>query len=550
VTRQHRRALLLRRMITLRSAHLAQRGVTCPPDMEFQSGKEHSQGFTLVELLIVMTIMPLIIGALAVCLFAVLSLQPKVSVGLSDSSNAQVVSANFEKDVLSATDITIAPSPQCGSGTQLLGLQNSLTLSVISYNAASTPTGYTIERQQCTSGNLTPVSSTLIGSDMAASPSSPTLTCSASVSSCTVSPTTWESTAGVTSVTLGISVHTGASYTLAATPVLWNATNGASPGPGSPLFPFIGLCQSSGCQTLKITGEAALNVGSLAQPGPIEINSPFDNSVQLSDPEVLSVSEIVTADSALKSYVSRRGSGPTEIYQSNLTDPFATMVAPNTPAVGGSGQCVDSHDHNAINCSAGEYRSSQSFDNGTYNFAAGTYVFDQPVDITSNVTVNFGAGNYWFKGGLAIDSSRSEGDGDGSPAVNFGAGTYILGDSTTNNCPISDGKPTCFDIGPGATTATSSSSGALFYVEAGEAILASAASTTLIGSTAFNGVAIWDAVGSNYPLTITSSRDAPSTFGGIYVPQGETDFEGSGSVTATFVASGTTNISDSQVNVG
>jgi hypothetical protein len=67
-------------------------------------------GFTLIELLIVTLILPLVIGAVAVALISVFSLQNSVENRFSDSGDAQVVSSNFESDVQSASMIT-APTP-------------------------------------------------------------------------------------------------------------------------------------------------------------------------------------------------------------------------------------------------------------------------------------------------------------------------------------------------------------------------------------------------------------------------------------------------------
>ncbi len=82
-------------------------------------------GFTLIELLIVVTIVPLIIGALSAALLAVFSLQSGVSNRLSNTVDAQTVSANFTNDVQSAAYLTTgsSSSPQCGTGNQLLGVE-------------------------------------------------------------------------------------------------------------------------------------------------------------------------------------------------------------------------------------------------------------------------------------------------------------------------------------------------------------------------------------------------------------------------------------------
>lgn len=120
-------------------------------------------GFTLVELLIVMVVVPILIGALAAGLIAVFSLQGGVSNRLSDSSDAQMVAASFTKDIQGATSITTNPTPLCGSGTQLLGVELG-TSEVISYveQLESPSSTYALVRNDCVSGlGATPTSTYL-----------------------------------------------------------------------------------------------------------------------------------------------------------------------------------------------------------------------------------------------------------------------------------------------------------------------------------------------------------------------------------------------------
>jgi prepilin-type N-terminal cleavage/methylation domain-containing protein len=84
-------------------------------------------GYTLIELLVVSLILPLILGAISVALISVLSLQGGVSNRITDSSDAQIVSAHLDQDVQSALRLTTNPyTTQCGPSatqTQLLGLE-------------------------------------------------------------------------------------------------------------------------------------------------------------------------------------------------------------------------------------------------------------------------------------------------------------------------------------------------------------------------------------------------------------------------------------------
>ena len=154
------------------------------------------QGFTLIELLIVVTIVPVIIGALSTGLLAVFSLQSGVANRLSNSGDAQVVSASFRNDVQSAAYMTTDSSlkPQCGSGNHLLTMEWNPNGSagsagggfqtVVSYNSVpsmngSTPTSLLV-RQMCTlDSNGVPVvnGSYTISTNLSISQSRPTITC-------------------------------------------------------------------------------------------------------------------------------------------------------------------------------------------------------------------------------------------------------------------------------------------------------------------------------------------------------------------------------------
>ena len=141
-----------------------------------RSGKTGDEGFTLVELLIVMVVVPIIIGALSLGLITVFSLQAGVSNRLGDSSDAEVVAASYTKDVQGATSITTNATALCGSGTQLLGMEwgtGVITGSAISYvEQSQTTTGtttYSLVRNYCQSGpSSTPTSSTYISYDVLA----------------------------------------------------------------------------------------------------------------------------------------------------------------------------------------------------------------------------------------------------------------------------------------------------------------------------------------------------------------------------------------------
>ena len=88
-------------------------------------------GFTLIELVVTVTVIPIVIGGIATALISLLSLQNTVNNRVGDSNDALVASTDFNRDVQSATFMTTLPSTQttaaCGTTsatvTQILGLE-------------------------------------------------------------------------------------------------------------------------------------------------------------------------------------------------------------------------------------------------------------------------------------------------------------------------------------------------------------------------------------------------------------------------------------------
>ncbi len=203
-------------------------------------------GFTLVELLIVVTVLPLIVGAISLGLISVFSLQSGVSTRLSHTSDAQVVSANYQKDIQGASYVTTAASstPQCGfgTGTQLMGLEsdlNSVTgvfLTTISYVLVpiAGSTAHSLVRLYCTAGSLAPVSTTTLAYDIAGSQSPPTATCVKSInqSVCDASAQQWISAQNVSQIVFPVTdPSNNFPYSLVASPV----ASASSTATGSPV---------------------------------------------------------------------------------------------------------------------------------------------------------------------------------------------------------------------------------------------------------------------------------------------------------------------------
>jgi prepilin-type N-terminal cleavage/methylation domain-containing protein len=260
---------------------------------------EFEDGFTLVELLIVTTVLPLIIGALSVGLISVFSLQSGVASRLANTSDAQVVAANYQSDIQGAAQITTASSstPQCTSpsvsGTQLLGLWSNVnqpTQSVVSYVSVQVVSGstttYALKRLYCGgngSNQFVASNITTLANNLPQSQLPPTITCVTSVATSVCSDTLasrkWLSSQNVSEVSIAIAepsttAHqtTGAyTYSLVASPVASSSTGNS----GSPV------------NTQATTNCYKADAGS----GPLANNLCWVDFTSLSNPAYMAVAE-------------------------------------------------------------------------------------------------------------------------------------------------------------------------------------------------------------------------------------------------------------------
>ena len=116
--------------------------------------RREESGFSLIEILVVLVILPIIIGAVALATITLVkqtsTSDPKgVQARLLDSHDAQITSAYFQNDI--AGSVAIYPGSimaQCGSGTEILGLY--LTSGTVSYSAYKDPSaGWELVRYYC-----------------------------------------------------------------------------------------------------------------------------------------------------------------------------------------------------------------------------------------------------------------------------------------------------------------------------------------------------------------------------------------------------------------
>jgi prepilin-type N-terminal cleavage/methylation domain-containing protein len=458
----------------------------------FHAPRKNDGGFTLVELLVVMVVMPMIVGAIAFGLITMFNLQGSVGARLAGSGDAQVVSSLYVRDVQSASKITTAPtsSPMCGSGSQLLGLSWSSAQTVVSYVTVTTSTGPAtyLERLECTLGNLTtPVTTTILSYDVQSAQAPPTVACITGVSSCDTTGG-WSDASKIATVTFTIYEPTSKyTYTLIAAPRAWVAGPGVSTG-GVPYAPFT-LAETGACPStvLSIGNNASLtiNVGTGTGNGVLSVYSPCTNSVVVGTNGSITAGAVVTNNTSLASVTS--GTSASEVY-GTTGDPFSALTPPTAPSV--SGSCTTSG--TTTTCQPGVYSSALSFPNGqVINFAPGNYLFNAPVAFPNNATVTFATGTYSFGSGAAITT--------GNNVVITGNNVliYALPSSTTR-------------INFGNNTAVS-----------------------LTGLPAYDGVVVWNA--GTGAINLSNNTSTVSTYGGIYAPLGAVNVTNNGTFSTQFI---------------
>ncbi|HEV3213451.1 MAG TPA: prepilin-type N-terminal cleavage/methylation domain-containing protein [Acidimicrobiales bacterium] len=181
-------------------------------------------GFTLLELVIVVAVLPIVIAGIAAGLIAVFSIQGSVSHRLGDSQDAQVVSANYVRDVQSALQITTSSSAtQCGDGTQLLGLAWNLNTvtntyqTVVSYSRVQKGSIYLLRREYCTNGtSATPDFASTVAFDIGSSQLPPAIS---PAGENTLAAAGWTASQPVTNVKFSITEpQSNYAYSLSAVP--------------------------------------------------------------------------------------------------------------------------------------------------------------------------------------------------------------------------------------------------------------------------------------------------------------------------------------------
>jgi prepilin-type N-terminal cleavage/methylation domain-containing protein len=417
------------------------------------------KGFTLIELLIVVTIMPIIVGAISGGLFTVLSLQTTTANRLADTSDGQIISSTFIKDVQSSTFITtmVASTPQCDSSagyTQLLGLQWGNSTQDIANGVSTNPstlisydivpvtggptTTYSLVREECTSGNYaTPSSSTIVSNDIIGTGANTQPRPCYTSASCTDSDDPvhnpqigWTSPAATispNSPSLKMPVvkfvlteaNSKILFTLMANSLSWTpAAAGGTVGP--PFSPVTLLSQAPGI-VLNMQSAAVINItGSGIAGTTAAFASPNDGSVVIPGDAALNASQAFTEDPNLETITGAGLGGPQvdpipQYFTSPIPDPMLPIIAANQltaptassawPLTPGLGACTGTFP--TFTCGQGDYTTAPTFPTGsnvTFNAGFGNYEFNTPFIIPLNSNITFGEGNYVFDGSPAIEA--------------------------------------------------------------------------------------------------------------------------------------------------
>ncbi len=253
-------------------------------------------GFTLVELLVVLVIMPMVIGAIAAAI--IIGEQDSGVAGdrLSDTSSAQINSEYYVRDVQGAQYVTTDSSATgfgevctdpSGNATLALALYRSSTptsnaLSVAYWVRTSTSSGELV-RDSCAGGGSTPTSQVVISDDVSPSQVAVTIT---PPDEGTTAQTGWVQTESIDQITISVTESgSGYTYTLQASPRLSGGGVSGSSGQGAPsgaALVSLSDVTLSGNASISVDGAADIN-GSLIGAG-LTATGGINTSIQVTDP--------------------------------------------------------------------------------------------------------------------------------------------------------------------------------------------------------------------------------------------------------------------------
>lgn len=303
------------------------------------------EGFTLIEMVMVIVIMPIIVGGIAIALVTSLGAQSGVSTRLGDSHDAQITSANFVRDIQGAQFLSTNTTPFCGGGSQVLGLSwlssDGTKQEVVSYSTRSLGTGgstevfqnariqrFSLVRSFCSSGNNPIASNTVTVAhdlqDPAVAPlvvnlvcntkTDPANDCAKTAQTATVGSF---STLNVASAQIEVTELSGFHFTLKGSPRAWGPASGGFPPGGSSNVPPLLLIGSG--TSASFQGDRSCN---MTVNGTAAINGQA-NDISTSQNPTFTASQVYSQGGT----VSGNYSGP-YLQGPPLADPFANLQPP------------------------------------------------------------------------------------------------------------------------------------------------------------------------------------------------------------------------------
>lgn len=496
------------------------------------------EGFTLLELLITLVLIPLVIGGVAFALITGLkatdSHDPAGTASrLAQSHDVQITSAYFVRDVQSAQYVSTQTSPAlCGSASQLVGLRwiKSETSPPVTVNVSytvSTSAPYVLVRRYCEGTSAE--SDSTISHDLFNPPSFGGL---APVPTVAVSPVVKNSgCASGNSCVVGNSVNaawvtvncldgtTGCGSNAATVPVLPPPSPGVKSvqltvreaGSGFTYtltgVPRVQLLQSNGgptpCTTtsnppcvptppLLLLGNGAGVVGCVGGNGTVTVNG------------------LVGVNSSTDGSISMQNSTLTStgIYSTDVSNPNGAYTG-NNPYTGSvqSGAMVPD-----------PYEDTLPYDGPAANDPngigpQGTQLLE-PIPASAPSTPNPNGTTYnpgYYSGGLTLT---------GNQTFTFASGVYVF----NGNLKIS-----------GGASLQSATGGVLIYVYNGIVDLSGGGNVSLTALPSANGyqnVVIWESElnGSSGSVTLGGNGNVTSISGSVYSPTGTVSTAGNGSV--------------------
>lgn len=479
-------------------------------------------GFNLVELILVITMMPLVIGGVSVAVITSFQDQSGLQSRLTDSNDSITSTAYFNRDVQSSTSVTTSSSTltstHCSDNrspapSPILGMQLGTTSTgVVAYDSwapapsPGNPTPSTeLLRFTCLGGTLT--SSTIMSHNIATTGTQPTLPCSSSYPNCSAA-TTWTPTYEFSTISLGVTQgpgSTGLQYQLVGAPLSQPTITVSQPtagpllllGSGSDIFNPLAFGD-----TISVSG--AINLDSNGTPAIVFLFSSGNKVESTGSGGVIDVYNCGSpcGSNAVAEYFAGGDTvTPSPVNSTYVGDPPATWKTTTPPLPSKNVSCTTLL--LVETCPSGIYPNGLTVPSGvTVDFTGGgPFQFGTKgcsncsLTFSGNDTANFLGGDFTFYGGLNVS-----GDND-----TLCSGTVVLG--TCQNPLGADGV--------------------LFYVAGGSASFGDTFGTNTVElapqtSGTYANVSLWQDTSDRNQLTLISAGGSSvNTFGGeLYAPNG------------------------------